>query len=273
MKRRIIKLKESDLTKIVKRIMSEQYPGNADQLRFCECADWDGTTCSGSEPGVQLGNGNTWSNTGNAPQVGDVFQFFGNWNPGDKIVTCAGINCPASGSGGPVGLNQQVGATCGGSGVPCPTCVMVDFCDCADWDGTTCTGVTTGTMLKPTYMNTTVVPQVGDVYTSGNSPDRYIMTATPNTIQPGPGTNCVQSVGVTCGVTVGTGDCCDWCQTQTGGNPPTDCYDWMCDDPDYCGDNTAVPTKPTVVGREKKPIKLKESDLTKIVKRIILGIK
>ena len=264
-----IKLKESDLTKIVKRIMSEQSPGNADQLRFCECADWDGTTCATSEAGVQLGNGNTWSNTGNAPQVGDVFQFFGNWNPGDKIVTCAGINCPSSGSGGPVGLNQQVGATCGGSGVACPTCIDIDYCDCADWDGTTCTGVTMGVILKPTYTNTGAVPQAGDVYTSGNSPDRYIMTATPNTDPNNMGTWCDQSVGVTCGGTTGgTGDCCDWCQTQTGGNPPIDCYDWMCDDPDYCGDSGGG-REVYVGGGEKKPIKLKESDLTKIVKKIM----
>ena len=28
--------------------------------------------------------------------------------------------------------------------------------------------------------------------------------------------------------------CCEWCQNPTPGNPPTGCYDWMCNNVDYC---------------------------------------
>ena len=32
--------------------------------------------------------------------------------------------------------------------------------------------------------------------------------------------------------------CCEWCNTQTGGTPPTGCHDWMCAD-------CPKPTKPS----------------------------
>ena len=181
-----------------------------------------------------------------------------------------------------------------GSATACPTCIDIDYCDCADWDGTTCTGVTTGTILKPTYFNTTVVPQVGDVYKSGNSPDRYIMTATPNTDPNNMGTNCVQSIGVTCPATT-SNDCSNqldigcWvckdpinfpgCQEiidinqvnmatgygLQGFNSQQDC---VTETPCGQGGNPNVegPIKPIKGG---KPIKVTESEIINIVRRIL----
>ena len=43
-------------------------------------------------------------------------------------------------------------------------------------------------------------------------------------------------------------DCCDWCQTQTGGLPPAGCKDWMCTDPQWLSDHCPdiEPSDPTI---------------------------
>jgi len=288
---RVIKLKESGITNIVKKIISEQIsvPGHSDAV-VTACgpnAGFTGTATLNSSNRVLQCNGAVCTNN----DLGNEFSFTtanGNYtailDSFSNPVTCTfhATNCV---------FVDFIDSTDCGSATACPTCIDIDYCDCADWDGTTCTGVTTGTILKPTYFNTTVVPQVGDVYKSGNSPDRYIMTATPNTDPNNMGTNCVQSIGVTCPATT-SNDCSN--QLDIG------C--WVCKDPinfpgcqeiidinqvnmatgyglqgfnsqqdcvtsTPCGQGGA----PSVNGpkKPKKPIKLKESDLTNIVKKII----
>ena len=52
--------------------------------------------------------------------------------------------------------------------------------------------------------------------------------------------------------------CCDWCDTQTGGLPPTGCFDWMCHSEKAC---RGIKYDPDLHGR-KPPKQIKEAEMT-----------
>tara|TARA_Y100000593_G_scaffold58767_1_gene109126 strand:- start:241 stop:999 length:759 start_codon:yes stop_codon:yes gene_type:complete len=174
---------------------------------YCPCDQYDGTTCPSS---AQIGSTlkPTYANTGNVPQVGDVFNQFGN-NTDYVIIQTDEPNISATG----MWVNEQPGASCGGGST-----------------GLTCYGCENGQIITDSGFNNS--SQVTGICGTINGVTMYDDQNHPSLANCGGGTDPnVSDLG-----------CCEWCDeygpggpmagTQT--TPPAGCEDWMCGDPDHC---------------------------------------
>ena len=176
----------------------------------------------------------TWSSRtigGNIPTVGMVADLTaygagptGNW----EVTVVNQTSTPCNSQGNVNGVCDIPAGSCGTSG----GCADITYDgSCPPYSNNTQhnDGCSTIDGQMPTQLH------VGTYATRPNSPHTWKILAigAQNTTNNGHA-----YTSTTCGTTPSNEECCKWCKTQTGGNPPAGCFDWMCTDPqwisDYC---------------------------------------